>query len=158
MVHYPGFYYKLSKLLGISERYFPVLKNYKGDYEQLVFYSDPSFLFIQTKNKAGIVTVGGITSFTKTKDSILTVMSLNLGALINGSLVIKSKSIWDSDILDKIAKPLKIPRHPFQYIKTELDYNKFIKLFIKFWFHEYLHCIGISERGIRALKKIGVEV
>jgi len=145
MVHYPGFLYKLSKITKISEDNFPLLENYISDYYQLGFYYDPYPVIIPYKKQYIVAKVGGFTALRNkplnlpVKQKIYSPYFLNLYALITSSLEIKIHPIYYYPIL-----------YP--------SFKRLVEALIRFQLHEYFHIIGISERGIRALRRMGISV
>jgi len=145
MVHYPGFLYKLSKITNISEDNFPLLENYISDYYQLGFYYDPYPAIIPYKKRYIITKVGGFTAHRNkpldlpVKQKTYSPYFLNLSALITSSLEIKV--------------------HPIHYYPILYpSFKRLVEAFIRFQLHEYFHIIGISEKGIRALRRMGINV
>jgi len=145
MVHYPGFLYKLSKLLNISEDNFPVLENYIGDYYQLGFYFDPYPAIVPYKKKYVIAKIGG---FTAHRDKPL---------ILPGKK--KTYSPYFINLYALVASSLEIRIHPeHSYPILYPSFKRLVEAFIRFQLHEYLHIIGISERGLRALRRMKLDV
>jgi len=145
MVHFRGFLHRLSKITNISETEFPLLENYIGDFYQLGFYYDPYPAIIPYKDRYIITKIGGFTAHLEKPlkfpngRQTYSPYFINLYTLIRASLTIKQEP--------KIFFPVLVP-----------DFNKLVEAFVTFQFHEFLHIIGISERGIRALRKMKIDV
>jgi len=147
MVHYPGFFKKLSKITKISEDDFPLLDNYIGDYYQLGFYFNPYPTILRRKRKGNFVIcqVGGFTAH------------LNKPIILPGK--IKTYSPYFINLYSLYARSLEVAFHPKYYFPVLcLRFRRIVESFIKFQLHEYFHIIGISEKGIRALRKMSLDV
>jgi len=43
-------------------------------------------------------------------------------------------------------------------IYLSIGWNEFIRKFITYWNHEYIHLIGVTEKGINQLRQMGMNV
>jgi len=145
MVHYPGFLYKLSKITKISEDNFPLLENYISDYYQLGFYYDPYPAIIPYKKKFVIGRIGGFTA--------------HRNRPLRYPEGLKTYSPYFLNLYGLKVASLEITLHPLYYYPIlYCSFDKLVEAFIRFQLHEYFHIIGISEKGIRALRKMKINV
>jgi len=145
MRHYPGFLNKLSKITKIPEKYFPLLNNYIGDYFQLGFYFDPYPAIIPYKKQFVISRIGGFT--------------IHMDTPLKYPEGLKTYSPYFLNLYSLKVASLEITLHPLYYYPIlYCSFDKLVEAFIRFQLHEYFHIIGISEKGIRALRKMKINV